>query len=703
MPSTVYKGDLAEVSFAPEVGVSINANTDANMTITTVAGNDFTTITFSAQSNAALFKTAFTLGSGAYNNATAITHASDTNTEIRVGMTVSAAGGTGSGVIPAGATVVSITSATEFELSAATTGGSHSGATLTFLSNALRYPKNMLVGSQVKWSDTASTVDANDTAGVFTIVENDGRTLKISPAMKTATATVLSAAAIDLHILPYKTPAFDTSMNEAKTGGIAEESVLTDQFLGITNALTVPETKVDLKRFHVVGLGRDTSVQVPGKMTTEGGSFEVAMHSARWLKYCLGGEVVHPVANPEADHFTTLDGATKAGQSFITLTDDHANLAANHYVLIEDTTYVPVTTTHDVDTTTLQWDGSFTTSAFDSALRSEVRRVIGMDGTKVYLDEPLLFPHADNMNVHFIDFNDVSNTNPPTVSSTGVVADAQTHLLFNHTHQPSFSLEVSQRRRDVDTDDGAVDGTATDSKELTRVFRGCKVTDFTLTTDNDAALRLAVNFNAALCYTDTARLEGSTSRYASHRMFNDIANTDEKRFQSGIGPKTQKPFMFYNGTINIAGVQAAQVLNFNLTGQTGMQAFHTIGGQSSINTGTEQVPFGGSRNTTLMVEGQTSYEMTMEIGVDDPLFYHKMRSATEFSTTGEGNTNNQIRINFEKNTTTGTTERMMLIIDDYYIIEAPLQIPEDKGMVKSTLKIMPKTIKVIARDTIVKY
>ena len=703
MPSTVYKGDLAEVSFAPEVGVSINANTDANMTITTVAGNDFTTITFSAQTNPALFKTAFTVGSGAYNNDPTITHASDT--AIRVGMTVSATGGSGSGSIPAGATVVSITSATEFELSAATTGGSHSGATLTFLSNALRYPKNMLVGSQVKWTDTGSTIDANDTAGVFTIVENDGRTLKISPAMKTATATVLSAAAIDLHILPYKTPAFDTSMNEPKTGGIAEESVLTDQFLGITSALTVPETKVDLKRFHVVGLGRDTSVQVPGKLITEGGSFEVAMHSARWLKYCLGGEVVHPVANPETSHFTTLDGATKAGQSFITLTDDHGNLAAKHYVLIEDTTYVPVTTTHEADITevALRWDGSFTDTRFDTALRSEVRRVIGMDGTKVYLDEPLLFPHADNMAVHFIDFDDAPNTNPPTVSSTGVIADAQTHLLFNHTHQPSFSLEVSQRRRDVDTDDGAVDGTATDSKELTRVFRGCKVTDFTLTTDNDAALRLAVNFNSALCYTDTARLEGSTSRYASHRMFNDTANTDAKRFQSGIGPKTQKPFMFYNGTINIAGVQAAQVLNFSLTGQTGMQAFHVINGENSQTSATSQVPFGGSRNTSLMVEGQTSYEMTMEIGVDDPLFYHKMRSATEFSASEDGTTTNQIRINFEKNTTSGTTERMMIIIDDYYIIEAPLQIPEDKGMVKSTLKIMPKTIKVISRDTIVKY
>ena len=28
--------------------------------------------------------------------------------------------------------------------------------------------------------------------------------------------------------------------------------------------------------------------------------------------------------------------------------------------------------------------------------------------------------------------------------------------------------------------------------------------------------------------------------------------------------------------------------------------------------------------------------MTMEIAVDDPLFYHKMRTGTEFSVIGEG-------------------------------------------------------------------
>ena len=619
MPSTVYKGDLAEVSFAPEVGITITpGGTDVTATITNSAGDDYSTITFSSQANTVLF---------------------DSN-------------------------------------------------------HKLKYPAGMLVGSQLKFTETASSsnMDSKDLDRVFTIVSNDGTVLKISP--QTFTAVAINSNT-DIHILPYKTPPLDTSMTFAGSS----ESVLTDQFLGIANALTVPETKVDLKRFHVVGLGRDTSVQVPGKFITEGGSFEVAMHSARWLKYCLGGEGVEDGESSSVS--TTLSAATEAGQSFISVASA-ASFAINKYVIIEEAVAVPIVTTHEADGGT--WDGTFTDTDFDKANKHEARRIIGVDGTRIYLDEPLLFSHASGEDVRLRDYA-TTGTNPPEITSAGVITDSQTHLLFTHTYQPSFALEVSQRRRDVDSNEGGTDGGSTDSKELTRVFRGCKVTDFTMTTDNDAALRLAVNFNAALCYTDTGRLNGGASNYAAHRMFDDTADTNNKRLISGIGVKTQKPYMFYNGTINMAGVQVAQVLNFTLTGQTGMQAFHTINGQNSQTSATAQVPFGGSRNTSIMVEGQTSYEMTMEIGVDDPLFYHKMRSAEEFSTNADGNTNNQIRINFEKTTTSGSghTERMMLIIDDYIIIEAPLQIPEDKGMVKSTLKIMPKTIKVISRDTIIKY
>jgi len=635
MPSTVYKGDLAEVSFAPETGMIIRDNTDANIHIATAGG--ITTITFSSQNNSTLFDS----------------------------------------------------------------------------SAKLRYPKNMLVGSQVVWEKATSAIadgDLPDTGNggrVFTIVENDGTTIKIAPGMVSGDGNLGNNDT--LHILPYKTPPMDVAMTHTTAG----ERVKTDQFLGIATALTLPETKVDLKRYHVVGLGRDVSVQVPGKLTNEGGSFEVAMHSARWLKYCLGNELI--ASSLASDSTDTLDGATFAGQSHIKVSDKtpgSTTIQAGDYVEIQDSTLVPIVSDHEPDGGAWDRNTALTDNVFDTAQANEVRRIIGVSSVDnvLYLDEPLLYPHANSTAVE-IRALDSATTNPVAISSTGTITDPVSRVVFSRSTQPSFALEVSQRQRDVDSGDTTTDGGVGDTKELTRVFRGCKVTDFTMTTDNDAALRLAVNFNAALCYTDTGRLEGSPiTRYSSHRMFDETANNDANRIASGIGKGTQKPFMFYNGSIKLAGQQVAQVMNFSLTGQTGMQAFHTINGHNQASSVyADQVPFAGARNANIMVEGQTSYEMTMEIAVDDPLFYHKMRTGTEFSVSGEGDATapNQIRIEFEKNKTGSTadadTEKMVLLIDDYYIIEAPLQIPEDKGVVKSTLKIMPKAVKVLAREPMAKF
>jgi hypothetical protein len=637
MPSTVYKGDLAEVSFAPETGMMIRDGTDVSMAITDTTGN-ITTITFSARLNTTLFD---------------------------------------SGV-------------------------------------KLLYPKNMLVGSQLIWEKTTGAIDDGDLPDtgnggrIFTIVENDGTTIKITPSMISGVGAL--GTGDTMHILPYKTPPMDISMTHTAGG----ERVLTDQFLGIATALTLPETKVDLKRFHVVGLGRDAAIQVPGKLITEGGSFEVAMHSARWLKYCLGHELINSTF--ASDSTTALDDIAYAGQSHIDVSDKapgSSTIEIGDYVEIRGATAVPIVSDHEPDGGT--WDGALTDDVFDEALPHEVRRIVGVSTVDdiLYLDEPLCYRHESGEVVE-IRALDSAATNPVAITN-GTITDPVTRILYSRTTQPSFSLEVSQRRRDIDSDQTSVDGGVGDSKELTRVFRGCKVTDWTMTTDNDAALRLSVNFNAALCYTDTGRLEGTAiTRYAAHRMFDDTASTDIKRLESGIGKGSQKPFMFYNGSIKLAGQQVAQVLSMTLTGQTGMQSFHTINGHFQSNDITvpvaqQQVPFAGARNASIMVEGQTTYEMTMEIAVDDPLFYHKMRSGTEFSVSGEGVSTapNQIRIIFEKNLTGSTaaadSEKMVILIDDYYIVEAPLGIPEDKGVVKSTLKIMPKSIKVLTRDSIAKY
>ena len=649
MPSTVYKGDLAEVSFAPETGlvVRVGPATDgsSDVGLTHAKSDNISTLTFKAEVNNVLF------GNGTHK---------------------------------------------------------------------LNYPKNMLVGSQLVWTEGHSAQGADDVlltdlasnGRIFTIVENDGIILKITPAMLTPAMPTMGDGNT-FQILPYKTPPMDIGMTHTTAG----ESVKTDQFLGIATALTLPETKIDLKRFHVIGLGRDAAIQVPGKLTTEGGSFEVAMHSARWLKYCLGNELIK---SPDGGTlFTQLAFASYAGQSHLDL--DTTTLAGSIVITVGDyleirdeSPLVPIVSDHEPDADSASaWGGTMTDFLFDNAKPHEVRRVIAISehasDFRVYLDEPLSYPHAVDTDVE-VRHAVTAASLPVIVSSTGTITNPVTHLLYSRSTMPSFSLEVSQRRRDMDSDETTTDGGVGDSKELTRVFRGCKVTDWTMTTDNDAALRLSVNFNAALCYTDTGRLDaGGVTRYSSHRMFDDTANTEQGRIESGIAKGTQKPFMFYNGSINLAGQQVAQVMSMTLTGQTGMQSFHTINGNNQASSVyADQVPFGGARNASLMVEGQTTYEMTMEIAVDDPLFYHKMRTGTEFSVNGEGDsTTNQIRIEFEKNltgsTAVGDSEKMIILIDDYYIVEAPLQIPEDKGVVKSTIKIMPKSIKVLARDAIPKY
>ena len=433
------------------------------------------------------------------------------------------------------------------------------------------------------------------------------------------------------------------------------------------------------------------------------------MHSARWLKYCFGHELIKSTL--ASDVTTTLTDDTFAGQSVIKLSSK-SGVAVGDYIEIQDTTQVPIVSDHAP--VGGAWDATLDDTVFDTAPANEVRRIIGVaeEDNTIYLDEPLCYPHANGSDtaVEIRELDDATNTNSVAIVN-GTITDPVTRVLFGRSNLPSFSLEVSQRQRDMDSADSTTDGGVGDSKELTRVFRGCKVTDWTMSTDNDAALKLSVNFNAALCYTDTGRLDaGGVTRYGAHRMFDDTANTDLKRIASGIGKGTQKPFMFYNGSIKLAGQQVAQVMSMSLTGQTGMQSFHTINGNNQASSVyADQVPFAGARNTSLMVEGQTSYEMTLEIAVDDPLFYHKMRTGTEFSVGGEGVSTapNQIRIEFEKNLTGSTaaadSEKMVLLIDDYYIIEAPLQIPEDKGVVKSTIKIMPKSIKVLAREPMAKF
>ena len=588
-------------------------------------------------------------------------------------------------------------------------------------SGVLQLPRGMLVGAKLSiiGGTNYPLDDAASTGKVFTVVQHHTGTggsavetdFVVTPALSTGTG-IVSSTNDALHFHAFTLPSVDVSMGYHDTPNASSESVLTDQFLGLAATVTLPETKVDLKRYHVVGLGRDVAVQVPGRFVNEGGSFEVNMHNPRWLYYCLGMEAIDVGTTYDAlcsNNDYKLNGATKVGASTIsydgtgtpTFSTGSSAVVAGDYVIIKDTTAADIITYDAADSGNKFGSVSDPeTTYFDTTEPNEIRRIVAITASEIFLDDALLFPHDDNTVIRFARFTSGSTIGSPHRASSGALTNGVTRLLYSRSSVPSFAMEVSIRRRDSDGSvDNVADGGATDTKQLTRVFRGCKVKDFSLTADTDAALRLTVNFDSALCYTDTGRLEDVSTkgdRYNTHRMFEDTANTDAKRKESGIEKGTQKPYMFYNGTIDVAGVRIGQVVSFTLNGSTGVQQFYTINGAPTADAETDQVPFAGARNASIAVEGKTEYNMDMEIIVDDPVFYHKMRRSVDHDATSA----NMIRLSFTKAGTATPRERIDILLDDYVIIEAPLPIPEDKGPIRAPLKIMPKAIRVISRDTL---
>ena len=746
MPSTVYRGDLTEITFGHESGVTIEHNA-------------FGTVRFIAKSGA--------------------------RDKIKDTSVIKFSGGA------AGAPIASA---------------------------KIAFPRGMLVGSQLVFSGLdGDPWDANDnyseSGRVYTIVAQSDIELTISPHLLTdhSSGDITSDSGA-LHILPFKTPSMDTSMVHTDNANAAAERVLTDQFVGLVGTVALPETVVDLKRFYVVGLGRDIAVQTPGRFINTGGSFECNIHNGRWFYYALGHEVaklplttigVTPdgsnnagttgaigvsasvaavaagdavfkedgtyvgrltaISDNSADSTLTFgngtkvtitssdtlfysksalcgptgatdmetDGSISPGDSYFTYTgtavselgaSDNEGPAAGDYVIIPEFNTTDVHT-HRETASDGTWPAQGADSVISKAIKTEIRRIVAINGGKIWVDDPFNFHHDNDMDIYFCRFMaDDSNGSPnllttaasSTAGTFGTLQNPIEKLIYSRTNLPSFSMEVSIRRNDSDGGDKVdstgsattevVDGSASDSKQLTRVFRGCKVKDFSLKADTDAALKMTVNFDAALCYTDTGRLETSNKgdRYDAHRLFEDTANTEVKRKESGIAKRTQKPFMFYNGTMRVKGTTLGQVVSFQLNGSTGVQQFYTITGANVADSETDQVPYAGTRNPTISVAGKTEYDMEMEIIVDDPLFYHNMRrSIDNFDDTTTDTTDaDMIRLSFVKQGGTGTKETIEILIDDYFITEAPLPIPEDKGPIRSMLKIMPKSIKVITIDPV---
>ena len=626
----------------------------------------------------------------------------------------------------------------------------------------LKVPVGMLIGQKLSFHPLGSGFQSFSehyyrpmNNRVYTIVDHTVETnsqghtatmLKITPAFNDTT-TVQSDSGDSLFIHSLGLPSLQSGTSSAWHADpkSSKEVSLLDQFIGLASFMTLPDTKVDIHRYHVVGMGRQAGIQQTGKVHHMGGSLEMPMHNAKWLYYCLGREVVdrHNCGyKPHAaSPVPTILSDTSAGQTYVDVVSSDAsnikfgsdNAAIGHYLMVVDADTIPVVQykAPSKGSGAQYWPptapSTLTSDAehFEWTEATEIRRIAAIENLattnhfRIYLDGPLNFSHKTTDVLELRKYHDSFTDGSPHIEGNRTIRQPVHRLIFSGDTIPSFSVEHSVRTQDVGSYNGTGEstiapGAAMDSKQLTRIFRGCKIAEWEISSTVDAELKFRAIFDALSCYTDTGRLEYPADtakrgdRYTAHRMFQNTADTPKNRKIAGIAPGSEKPFMFYNGTIQAFGQSLGLVSGFELRGKTGVELFHTIQSNpvaESVDATTglslKQVPYGGTRNASVIREGREEFELEIDLALTDATLFHRLRTHSLNSGT-VGSAGGTIMLHFTKPVTNAgtqyTTPSMRIVMDDYHILDCPIPVPDDKGLLHTKIMLQPQNVKVIVEE-----
>ena len=682
-------------------------------------------------------------------------------------------------------------------------------STLTFGNNNywvsggnLLLPDNVLVGCTLKieGGDAYSADDFATTKRTYYITGADttnGR-ITVQPALLTAINTA-SKTGDNVIIDFFKAPTFESTMTDAA------QQAKTDQFIGLLNEFAIPEPQIDVRKQHIVGLGRDVNVITSGRETMSGGNIQLNAHTMRWIKYALGGHTAKsqgeftyssaagtavgalPLniktatatymaqnygAATEDTSITAVDtsaltmtgnsltgnyllGAKTAGGTSTTITLDTSNYDATHetvgstggifkvlsaagavlYGHFGAASTTNLTSCTDIDTGAIEraqnsnsggraiyllgevdanisagdirvsvgatnaakfTAGSsyvqiidkdkFTIPGQDEAVTSrqinkhELRRVIGIGSTNggdagyIYVEEPFMFDHtATSCGVERLQYGSSSNRGSAHIDSTSKELQfGVTHTYFGHDVLPSFTIEQSFRQKDVEAD----------SKQLLRLYSGCKATSATISADTEGEVKLEVAYEASRHYTET------TNTITPHRMFDNTANTSTNRKVSGIAIDGEKPFLFQDVNVSVFGRPVLRGTEFSLQVANSTEARWFIRGYEGTTSDNDQVQHGGTQMPLEITEGQREYTFTMRAMVEDDRMWEELRTRRHHRN------ENDITITMTKVGSNATRETATITLEDYTIMKADHQVPSDKGPVFAEIELVVRHMKV---------
>lgn len=174
----------------------------------------------------------------------------------------------------------------------ATANGTTTNSSVITIGSAVYFDdemaKNMLVGGTLRiyssgGSNSFTSDDYASTKRTYYITANTENTITISPRL--ATTGAITANTGDYFVIDSaRIPTMDADMTHS-----SDERIKADQFLGLLNSFSLPEPEVDVRKQHIVGMGRDVNILTSGREMLQGGSFDTNAHNLRWLRYALGG------------------------------------------------------------------------------------------------------------------------------------------------------------------------------------------------------------------------------------------------------------------------------------------------------------------------------------------------------------------------------------------------------------------------------
>ena len=451
------------------------------------------------------------------------------------------------------------------------------------------------------------------------ITANDANSFTITPSA--------SAAATDYFIVKSYGAPVPAPVSTAKR-------LLSDQWLGILETATFPNSEVEMKQLNTsLGGSRNFTYQYKGITTFTGGNLGFISNQGTWLYYFLG-KCTQLICSTDAlatalstdSHRQTLAHGSSDNNSFLIRSMD---ATTNEVAAGDDATILGIVETGPI-----------------------FRRTVGNK-----ICPPITPFEASDAQLDFY-----HKLDRPTGSTTLSKAITYTFAEQDSDLLPSFALEqnlskltgtATQYRTDSDA--------AAEDLNFVKIARGCRVNTLTMTANENEEVKMTLDLSVRNVHT-----LAQDEVYDARRGVDDETNFINYETSTNAA-ETREPFFFSDGTFKLLGNTFLKINSLTLTMNNNLQDRRFIGV--------------GSKDVGESIPAQRTYEISFTGHVSDDALYTALLNDSE-------DTTQTIELTFTK----ANGENITLKFDDYFISANNFPIPDDKGPLVVEATVMPRTL-----------